>query len=105
MFFFGAQFERMCGKIVDCSGNLPKAETHLSKAKTKSKFVESKTLTHNGRVGSGGARRGGWAGQAWQDGTPTGQDTTGPRALQGIEDNCLEQGKPYLNRWRNKASG
>ena len=46
------------------------------------------------RVGSGGARRGGWAGRARQDWTPTGlfaQDTTVPRALQGIEDNCPEQ--------------
>ena len=55
--------------------------------------VESKTRTHHERVGSGGARWGGWAGRARQDGTPTGlsaQDTNVPRALQGIEDNCPE---------------
>ena len=56
-------------------------------------FVETKTRTHYGRVGSRGAQRGGWARRARQDGTPTGfsaQDTTVPRVLQGIEDNCPE---------------
>ena len=55
--------------------------------------VESKTRTHHGRVGSGGARRGVCAGRARQDGTPTGmfaQETTVTRSLQGIEDNCPE---------------
>ena len=59
----------------------------------KTRFVESKTRKHHGRVGSGGARRGGWAGRARQGESPTGliaQDTTVPRALQGIEDNCPE---------------
>ena len=39
----------------------------------------------------GGARWGGWAGRAQQDGTPTGlfaQETTLPRATQGMDDNC-----------------
>ena len=57
------------------------------------KPVESKTRTHHGRVGSGGAQRGGWTRRARQDGTPTGfsaQDTTVTRVLQGIEDNCPE---------------
>ena len=57
------------------------------------KIVEPKTQTHHGRVGSGGAQRGGWARRAPQDGTPTGfsaQDTTIPRVPQGIENNCLE---------------
>ena len=65
----------------------------LKKSARYSILVESKTRTHHGRVESGGARRGGWAGRARQDGTPTclfAQDTTVPRALQGIEDNRPE---------------
>ena len=56
-------------------------------------LVESKTRTHHGQIGSGGARRGGWAGRARQKGTPTGLFAKGtiiPRSLQGIEDNCRE---------------
>ena len=58
------------------------------------KFVESKNLgtPPAGRVGRRTAGRLGGAGR--QDGTPTdrlGQETTVPRAFQGIEDNCPEQ--------------
>ena len=55
--------------------------------------VEFKTRTHHGWVVSGGARRGGWAGRARQDGTPTclfAQNITVPRALQGIENKFPE---------------
>ena len=59
----------------------------------RSLTVESKTRTYHGRVGSGGAQRGGRAQQAQQDGTPIGfsaQDTTVHRVLHGIIDNCPE---------------
>ena len=70
---------------------------------TPSQPVESKTRTHHGRVGSGGAQRGGWARRARQNGTPTGlsaQDTTVTRVPQGIENNCPE----HLFRSTNKRN-
>ena len=68
---------------------------------SKIRFAESKTRTHYGRVGSGGARRGAWAGRAWQRGSPTGlftQDTTVPRGRQGIEENCPEHSIGSTNK-------
>ena len=51
------------------------------------------TRTCYRRVGPGGARQGGWAGRARQNGTPTcllAEKTTVPRALQSIEGICHE---------------
>ena len=79
-----------------------------------SRVVEPNTRTHYGRVGSGGARRGGWAGRARQDGAPTGlftQDTTVPHVHQGIEAHCPEHffgrtnmGNPMLTVGRTKRA-
>ena len=49
---------------------------------------------HTTQVDSGDSRRGGWAGRARQNGTPTNlfaKGATVSRASDDIEDNCHEQ--------------
>ena len=97
------QFQsRIQGKTQHYSQRRPDIRDSCSMGLTNTP-VESKTRTHHGRVGSGGARRCGWAGRARQDGTPTcfpAQDTTVARAPLGIEDKCPE----HLSGSTNKGN-
>ena len=77
--------------------------------------VESKTRTHNGRVGSAQRTADGGAGRSWaEQGAdisvgPEGNRPFSPpgyrKQLFGMSLRKHEQRKSYVNRWRNKTRG
>ena len=77
--------------------------------------VESKTRTHNGRVGSAQRTADGGAGRSWANQAAeisVGSEAIVPLALQGTVNNCFERlvaskntRESHINRSRNKRSG